>query len=288
MGGDTGGGGGSTYFSRNGASSQSSSNALDDSFRSILGSKLTNRPVDNTGFEYLTSQMVAPTDYETNTQSLYENRLSRGLALAKSGPQAVMAPLARGIGQATSEVTEEMARGRGDEVRKQQVIDRQLGVQSAQAFNTEQQGAQSVDTNTLISLANVMFPRNQAVNENYTGYGNQSSSAYNYGGQLCCFIFLEAYKGKLPWYVRAYRDKHAPESTARRVGYVEMSKWLVPAMRVSKIARFLVWHTMVNPLTKYGAACYGVNGSSKYKYLAPVKMAWFRVWTLIGKLNGAR
>jgi len=284
---DSGSGGGSTAFARQGGSAQAAQTQLDAPFQGILNSQLIDRPYNQSGYGYLLNQMSAPSDYESATQGLYENRLKRGLAMSQTGPQAVMAPLARGQGQAQSEVIEQGVRERGDEVRKQQVIDRQLGVQSATAFNQGQGADKGIDTNTLVSLGNLIYPRLQNVAENYTGQGNQSSTATNFGGG-CCFIFLEAYNGVLPTFVRRYRDEHAAESTARRVGYVAMAKWLVPAMRVSKMVSWLVNALMVTPLTRFAGWHYGVDGYKSYKYLGLVKDAWFGVWTFIGKLNGVK
>lgn len=277
---------GSTAFQRSGGTNQSVSNALDGSFQNLLNSTLSQRTQQHNQqpFDYLLGQMVAPTDYENNTQSLWENRLSRSLALSRSGPQAVMAPYSRGFGQAQAEVGEEAARGRGDEVRKQQLIDRQLGVGAAESFNRGDQSGQSTDTNTLISLANILYPRNQNVQENYTGQGSQSSSAMSFG---CCFIFLEAYNGVLPTWVRECRDEFAPESSARRVGYVAMSKWLVPAMRLYPWVRKAVNSTMVQPLTNWGGHYKNVPGYSFGRKYAPIKTMWFAAWSLIGKLIGA-
>ncbi len=98
----------------------------------------------------------------------------------------------------------------------------------------------------------------------------------------CCFIFMEAYRGEMPLHVRECRDEFAPENTARRKGYIRMSKWLVPAMRVSPIVRFLVWHLMVNPMTLWGGFHKNVEGFSKYAFLRPVKDFWFNVWEAIG------
>jgi len=116
---------------------------------------------------------------------------------------------------------------------------------------------------------------------NLRGRGAQTSSSMGASLNLCCFIFLEAYNGELPWFVRAYRDEHAPECSKRRNGYISMSKWLVPAMRVSWAARFAVNHLLVKPLTRYGAWHYKLNN---YGWLfAPVKLVWFGIWKLIGK-----
>lgn len=116
---------------------------------------------------------------------------------------------------------------------------------------------------------------------NLSGKGAQTSSSVGGGFNLCCFIFLEAYDGVLPESVRKYRDMVAPESSFRRVGYVRMSKWLVPAMRVSEGARKLTSCLLTEPLKAYGEWYYGKN---KWGWVFwPVKQVWFKVWEQLGK-----
>ena len=95
---------------------------------------------------------------------------------------------------------------------------------------------------------------------------------------VCCFIFMEAYNGTMPSYVRVARDMYWTEQ--RRKGYVWMSKWLVPAMKRSKVARWLVNKLMIKPLSDDAEAL--VLG------LKPRRLAyhhfWMTVWNLIGKV----
>src|SRR5690606_13342031 len=97
----------------------------------------------------------------------------------------------------------------------------------------------------LPAAAQLTSPLRGLQTDNLEGRGYQSSNSMSYGVNFCCFIFLEAYNGKLPWFVRACRDEFAPENTARRNGYIRMSKWLVPLMQRSKVARFFVNKTMI-------------------------------------------
>ncbi len=282
MSGGVSGGSGSTAYSRQGGAQQSSQLALDSAFRSLLQTNATKASaIPTDGFDYQKSQMVSPTSYEANTQDLYENRLLRGLAMAKTGSDAVNAPIARGSAQATTGVMEQFARERGSEVRQQQTIDRGMGNNAAKDYNDGQNSQQSVSTNALAALASLLYPRTGSNTEDFHGQGVQSSTAYTVGSP-CCFIFLEAYHGTLPWWVRACRDQHAPESASRRRGYIRVSKWLVPAMRVSKLARTLVWWLLVKPLTLAGGWKKNVPGYENYFYLAPVAYAWFAVWSLLG------
>lgn len=94
----------------------------------------------------------------------------------------------------------------------------------------------------------------------------------------CCFIFMEAYNGALPWWVRECRDEFAPENTSRRTGYINMSKWLVPLMQRNKAARMLVNVLMIKPLTLWGGWYKKVNRTG-FIFKPFVKM-WFKIWEL--------
>lgn len=131
---------------------------------------------------------------------------------------------------------------------------------------------------TFTSLASKMQGREE---NNLEGRGSQTSSSMGAGINLCCFIFLEAYNGVLPESVRRYRDMAAPENSARRRGYISMSKWLVPMMRVSRVSRTLANHLLVQPLTRYGEWFYGKNRTGWVFW--PVKQVWFKIWELTGR-----
>lgn len=99
----------------------------------------------------------------------------------------------------------------------------------------------------------------------------------------CCFIFMEAYNGQLPWFVRFWRDVHAPESSARRNGYIKMAKWLVPAMQRSKIVRWLVNTLMIKPMTKFGGWRIAEKGYKYNPIYHIINNFWFKAWTIYGK-----
>lgn len=120
---------------------------------------------------------------------------------------------------------------------------------------------------------------------NLSGRGAQSSSSMGANISACCFIFMEAYHGNMPWFVRASRDLYAPICSDRREGYITMSKWLVPSMRVSKVARWLTNKLMIEPLTKYGGYEWSEEGYDKGWKYKPVVSFWFFIWKLLGKLN---
>jgi len=97
----------------------------------------------------------------------------------------------------------------------------------------------------------------------------------------CCFIFLEAYLGRMPWWVRACRDRFiTPE---RRRGYIWMSKWLVPLMTRFQSVREIVSATMIQPLTAYGGWYYSVSGYEDGAKHLRTTQRWFRIWDFIGR-----
>jgi len=109
---------------------------------------------------------------------------------------------------------------------------------------------------------------------------NQGVSAV---GQVasCCFIFMEAYNGRIPWWVRASRDLHYTEDIRR--GYVIMSRLFVPLMRKSKLARAFINHILIEPLTAHAGWLYSVKGYSHGKQYDWLNNVWIRAWTLLGR-----
>jgi hypothetical protein len=105
----------------------------------------------------------------------------------------------------------------------------------------------------------------------------QQSSSSAKGG--CCFIFLEAYDGKLPWVVRAYRDQHMTSRNKR--GYYRLADKLVPLMRKSKIVKHLVRFLMTKPMTFYGRYFYKLNPWGVLA--APITAFWLCVFELMGR-----
>lgn len=98
----------------------------------------------------------------------------------------------------------------------------------------------------------------------------------------CCFIFMEAYDGLMPWWVRKCRDAFYTKD--RRNGYVRCSKWLVPMMEKSSFIRQLVNDLMIAPLTSYGGYLFKVKGYEDGRKYQGYTNFWFKVWDIIGKL----
>lgn len=110
--------------------------------------------------------------------------------------------------------------------------------------------------------------------------GYALSDAGKNASSVCCFIFLEATNGKLPWYVRRERDYYYHKDSRLPAGYKRMAAWLVPLMRRSHLVKWLVNTLMVKPLTAVGGYHHCVNNYGKY--LRPVKHIWFYIWRNYG------
>lgn len=176
----------------------------------------------------------------------------------------------------TSEALQGIGQAQGD---WQQLLGQQ---NNAAGVGNQQTGMFS---DLIQNYANLAGVTNGTETNNLSGRGSQSSSSMGASASLCCFIFLESYGGELPWYVRLYRDVHAPEESDRRKGYITMSKWVVPAMRVSKTARWLTNKLMVQPLTKWGGWHYGAEGCKLGWVYYPAVRFWFSAWKHLGKLQ---
>ena len=107
----------------------------------------------------------------------------------------------------------------------------------------------------------------------------------NDGGQTpdsnsCCFIMLEARyaDGTMDEVVRRYRDEHMADRNKR--GYYKVAEVLVPLMRKSRLAKWLVTKTFADPLVSYGKYYYGQNKHGVI--FAPVKSFWMSVFNIVG------
>lgn len=251
-------------------------------------------------------------DYADNTFARYSDEVQRMLGQTRSGPMATRGGTAA-QGFMMSDVMNQAALNRENVLTQNRQADAQIQQGAAGAMNQiqgrmdqtalsgtgtgfqgffnllqDQQAAGSLASDraktyadlvpTFTSLASVMRGLEQ---NNLTGQGAQTSSSMGAGVNLCCFIFLEAYDGVLPESVRKYRDMAAPENSARRKGYIRMSKWLVPAMRVNGFSRKLTSYLLTKPLRQYGEWYYGKN---KWGWVFwPLKQVWFKIWETTGK-----
>jgi len=122
------------------------------------------------------------------------------------------------------------------------------------------------------------------------GFGNQlagisggtvgnSSSMGIQGGASCCFIFLEAYHGNMPSFVRKARNHYYKLNPDIATGYRRISSWLVPAMQKSTFVRSIVWHLMVAPATKHLSSVYcGTEKGGKF-----ITRFWLKTFAMLGK-----
>tara|TARA_R110000868_G_scaffold81743_1_gene231162 strand:- start:19903 stop:20970 length:1068 start_codon:yes stop_codon:yes gene_type:complete len=280
---------------------------------SLLASTTPQSPI--VGNESLKAQAaVNPygSDYDVNTFNRYATEVGKAQSQVRSGPAMTRGgTAAQGFAQA--EVANDLGMNREQVLTGNRQADAQvsqgagglfgqlqasrnrdalsgigIGQQNYHAVNSDQMKASQIASErtkmyldlvpTFTSLASVM---NGTETNDLSGRGAQTSSSMGAGVNLCCFIFMESYNGLLPWYVRAYRDAHAAENTQRRNGYIKMSKWLVPAMRVSEGARTLTNYLLVKPLTSYGK--WKLADGKLGWVFKPVVCFWFKVWELTGK-----
>jgi len=229
--------------------------------------------------------------YETNTNAAFDNRLARANAVARTGEANVLAPIARGDSFRTADAMQQQLNSRQIEVEQQRELDFRKLLDGSNAMAAQRVAGAGQATNakagTLMpaeAMSKFLAPFQTDTAESIAGKGAQTASGQSWGvqgGASCCFIFLEYYNGELPKHVRECRDEFAPENTDRRKGYIWMSKWLVPAMKRSRLVRSLVNNTMVQPLTKWGGWYKGVHDHG-YEYQS-VKNFWFKTWEGIGK-----
>lgn len=140
----------------------------------------------------------------------------------------------------------------------------------------------SADTNTFGQTI-----QNTSTRGEEKGSTSMTGTNHGYGINLCCFVFMEHFKGRrLPWFVRRSRDEFA--SGPRVEGYRRMSKYVVPAMRHSKLIASLVNLLLIAPLCGAGGWLYGAKGL-RYRFgflCLPVMVLWFSLWSLMGqKIN---
>jgi hypothetical protein len=252
--------------------------------------------------------------YETNTNDLYERSFDKARAAAQSGPANVRGGTAR-QGFELAELGTALSQNRFKDVTQNQRQDAGVVGEAAQIANAieasrrgtslaavqqrnageavrNQQGldaSRNVAGNRQINLGNlalaadVLGAPKQTQTDNLTGQGQQIQSQFGWStGLSCCFIFLEAYNGKLPWFVRLGRDTYCTPRV--RNGYNWMARFLVPKMRESRLMLNLVNWTMVKPITYFGS--WSLAGETNFGWVAkPVFDMWRAVWWVCGQFN---
>lgn len=141
--------------------------------------------------------------------------------------------------------------------------------------------------NNLFSFGNNVLGATNSSNNALIGANAQTGAAQiganspaAYLGAVCCFIFLEAYNGKIPWYVRFGRDHYYSLNSDIATGYRRMAKVLVPLMQRYSIVRALVWKLMVSPITEHLGFVTGHKTKQKNRKITHF---WLRVWAILGK-----
>lgn len=110
------------------------------------------------------------------------------------------------------------------------------------------------------------------------------SAAGGISKMACCWTFAEAYYGweNIPDEVRVLRDLEY--SLQKREGYRRMSRWLVPLMKKSSVARELTNWLLIKPITSY--AKYYVHGEGYGWIFKPLKDLYFATWEDMGARAG--
>jgi hypothetical protein len=257
---------------------------------------------------------VSSGDYANNTFNRYAEEVQKAMGMARSGPAMTRGgTAAQGFAQA--QAVNDLGLNREQVLTQNRNADaaisqgavgqltqgrHMMNADATQAISSGQQGYGQFLQN-MMSAAGLASERTKMFNDlvptyatlgsamkgvesnNLSGRGAQTSSSIGGGVNLCCFIFMEAYHGEMPVHVRACRDEFAPESSARRKGYISMSKWLVPAMRVSVFARRLTDCLLIQPLTRWGGHYKGVLAGPPSMVDSLAKCFWFKFWELTGK-----
>lgn len=249
--------------------------------------------------------------YEENTYNRYQQDVANAASNLRSGQMTRGGTAAQGFAQ--SQAINDAALNRQQVLTGNRLADAQIQGNAASNLHTMQgrdTGEALTGINTAMSnFGNLVALQNQAAGEarnqsdpfyrlltDYTNLaarqhgkevndlqGRGSQTSQSMGLNVCCFIFLEAYKGKLPWWVRVCRDEFAPESSARRNGYIRMARWLVPAMRTSKTVRWLTDKLMIEPLTRWGGYYKNIKGYRHGRFFKPFVNFWFTFWSFYGK-----
>lgn len=257
------------------------------------------------------------TNWEDATTDLYNRSFDKARAAAQSGPTNVRGGQARqafemadldtqqsmerfkaineqgqreaGIVEQAAQIyqaIESMRRGQQMQAQGQQVAGETAqtaqGLDAGRVVNQQRQ----VHTGTLALAAEMLGIPTTTQKESYRGAGRQEASGTQWNaGISCCFILLEALNGQLPDYVRKGRDEFVTKE--RALGYRWMARWLVPAMRRSRVCRHLVNLLLVKPFLVHGKAHYSADrGGFVWTITLPVCWAWIYTWQVTGTRVG--
>lgn len=286
----------------------------------VLSDNMAIAPTSFTGastLEKISARDPFSTQFENDTQAAYEQRASDAMSMAATGPDAVRGGNAR-TGVAQGVLADRLAQGRGDEVRKAQLQDSGVVQGASQLFSQIEQArrgtavgaqgqkagqvltqdqnalgaAKQVDQRKIANLAalqmasDMLGTKKGVTKDDMSGAGNQTNDSFNWGVNVlggCCFIFLQALNGHLPWFIEAARhDYYTP---VRRHGYKWMANWLVPAMAHHRWVARLVNTVIIRPFLHYGAwLYYDRSGGWRGFMWGPYCELWLRLWSVLGVL----
>jgi len=282
-----------------------------------LDGVMAQSPTDFTGSQALGS--IAGTDpmssvYSEQLSAFYKNLFDEAAAAGASGPDAVRGGAHHGA-MVRGQVLEKAALDKFKTITDLQLqqqdrtmaasqianaveaqrrsgitgAQNQLATQWIEGLRTGARGGEllnmkrRVGSDAITGLSDLIAPTTSTTLDNVAGSGNQESSHFGWNAGLnCCFIFLEALNGELPWYVRKGRDMFC--SVERVRGYKKMASWLVPLMQKSRVVKHLVNLVMVKPFLVRGAWFYNDTARKPVgRFLEPICEAWFKIWDLTGK-----
>jgi hypothetical protein len=251
--------------------------------------RVANMLLRTRGVDAIGSVNPYSSSYISDTEDLVDYEVSRALAIARTGESNVLSPVVRGQSFREADALIQSLLQRAEVIKNFQLSTAQNSAGAVNAYANltngavgNSVGAASAGASMVAAHGDTFTNLDGISNDNVNGKGAQTSSSVSAGG-ACCWIFLEAYHGKMPWWVRECRNELAGESSDRRKGYRLMAELLVPSMRRSAFVREAVWQNIVLPITKFGGAYKGVKGFEEYGSLQQVTEYWFKVWEQLGK-----
>lgn len=230
---------------------------------------------------------------EAIQRGINQNNVRSGIT-APSGETAVAAGMQYG-NAANNKLTQALATATGALPTMRSNIDAlttatgrssgNAGTQQYQGINQNtgnQSAAYNTGNNLLNATTQLRLQENQLESQRKSGI-EKANDAMTGVLNSCCFIFLEAYNGTLPPCVRFWRDIFAPQDSDRRAGYIRMANWLVPAMKKSRLIRWLVNTIMIKPMTAFGQWRIGEKGFVYNPINHMINSIWFSIWKSYGK-----
>ncbi len=129
----------------------------------------------------------------------------------------------------------------------------------------------------LLNQSNSLNSSNNSLTGQLGSTAMNTGSPGSYLADVCCFIFLEAYHGKLPACIRRGRNKYYFKNHDIATGYRRTAKFLVPLMQKSQFVRWLVWLGMISPIT------YNLSHPCKRTFYRTITHIWLHLWSMLGQ-----